>query len=944
MSESPPAAYRFLPWVRSGAAATVTSPASVTASLPARAVASVTLRVAGARPGGQVVSEDLRVPLVLYGPGDVIGLDPRNVVRTVPRHQAPDFPPHRFAAVELDRPDLPWLFTPAGADAQGRLRPWLVLVVVRQEVSRLTFDPRRPLPVLDCPLAELPDLEDSWAWAHVQFAGTLQEGETVEGAMARRPQQAVSRLLCPRRLVGRLGGAAPGYYACLVPAFASGRRAGLGERFLPEEEAAPLTPAWPAPPAGGRVLLPVYYHWEFNTGAEGDFESLVDRLRLPEDEATSPSRRMDLSQAGGGLPAYPGATLDVVSALRPFRAPPPPWPATLPGDFRTRLTAILEAPDRPVGVPPLVPPPPAAAPPIYGRGHAGAGAAGPTPLSSPGTAGPPLWLRDLNLDPRYRVAAALGTQVVQREQEQLVTSAWEQAGAVQRVNQWLRQKQLAREVAVTVHQNRLQRLTEGALRQITAPAAEALSLLPAEDGTLAAAGAAASRQGADRAAIPAAPAREAALLDALVSAPFRRVARPLSALARQAGAAQAPSPAAAGARGGAPGSSGAWAVGAAAFGDLPRRVLDGEIALGAGDAGSPPGAAPDRGPRAAAGPPAPETAAQLLQRLEPRANFAAEAQSRLELPPDQAGVWDRSDVLAPVLMVPGFPRPMYEPLRELFQDHLLPGLEAIPPNSLTLLVADARFVEAYMVGLNHELSRELLWREFPADLQGTYFRHFWDTRGGATSAPGAGNAPDIPPIAAWQQGLGANGTGGGDRLILLIRGDLLQRFPNVLVYAKPGKWSKDAANQSVAPAVVDDDLPPELPDFRLTLGGDVTLVAFPPRLTRDLVAGDPAPGGSLPAGRPGYFFVLQEHPTEPGFGLDVAPDPAGVPSWRELAWQHVPQRTDGSGHITLRTTGPAPPAGEEARWGQNSAHMAAITLRRPYELRIHAANWLPPDA
>ena len=148
----------------------------------------------------------------------------------------------------------------------------------------------------------------------------------------------------------------------------------------------------------------------------------------------------------------------------------------------------------------------------------------------------------------------------------------------------------------------------------------------------------------------------------------------------------------------------------------------------------------------------------------------------------------------------------------------------------------------------------------------------------------------------------------------------------------------------MAPAIVDDDLPPELPDFHLRLGEDMTLVAFPPRLTRDLVAGDPAPVGSPPAGRPGYFFVLQEHPTEPGFGLDVAPDPDGVTSWRELAWPHVPLRTDGSGYISLRTAGPAPPAGEVARWGQNGAHMAAITLRRPYELRIHGANWLPPDA
>ena len=31
-----------------------------------------------------------------------------------------------------------------------------------------------------------------------------------------------------------------------------------------------------------------------------------------------------------------------------------------------------------------------------------------------------------------------------------------------------------------------------------------------------------------------------------------------------------------------------------------------------------------------------------------------------------------------------------------------------------------------MVGLNHEMARELLWREYPTDQRGSYFRQFWD--------------------------------------------------------------------------------------------------------------------------------------------------------------------------------------------------------------------------
>jgi hypothetical protein len=33
-----------------------------------------------------------------------------------------------------------------------------------------------------------------------------------------------------------------------------------------------------------------------------------------------------------------------------------------------------------------------------------------------------------------------------------------------------------------------------------------------------------------------------------------------------------------------------------------------------------------------------------------------------------------------------------------------------------------------MVGLNHEFARELLWREYPTDQRGSYFRQFWDVR------------------------------------------------------------------------------------------------------------------------------------------------------------------------------------------------------------------------
>ena len=49
--------------------------------------------------------------------------------------------------------------------------------------------------------------------------------------------------------------------------------------------------------------------------------------------------------------------------------------------------------------------------------------------------------------------------------------------------------------------------------------------------------------------------------------------------------------------------------------------------------------------------------------------------------------------------------PMYEPLKRADRA-LLPNINVIPPNSITLVETNQRFIEAYMVGLNHEFARE----------------------------------------------------------------------------------------------------------------------------------------------------------------------------------------------------------------------------------------------
>src|SRR5881275_1995457 len=105
---------------------------------------------------------------------------------------------------------------------------------------------------------------------------------------------------------------------------------------------------------------------------------------------------------------------------------------------------------------------------------------------------------------------------------------------------------------------------------------------------------------------------------------------------------------------------------------------------------------------------------------------------------------------------PDFPDPMYEKLRDISSELFLPNLELVPPNTISLLVTNPEFIEAYMTGLNHEFGRELLWREYPTDQRGSYFRQFWDVSGVLPTGTGDAEARkeslrDIPPLHLWSR-------------------------------------------------------------------------------------------------------------------------------------------------------------------------------------------------
>jgi hypothetical protein len=200
------------------------------------------------------------------------------------------------------------------------------------------------------------------------------------------------------------------------------------------------------------------------------------------------------------------------------------------------------------------------------------------------------------------------------------------------------------------------------------------------------------------------------------------------------------------------------------------------------------------------------------------------------------------DPLEPVLACPVFEQSMWEPLRNLSQEWLLPGLDKVANNTALLLKVNAPFVEAYLVGLNHEMARELLWREFPTDQRGTTFRRFWPA---LDRVPGGG---DIREIDTWARNapLGSNAPPGSvEPLVLVVRGDLLRRYPNVSFYA-----AREVTSGSTS--VFQDE---QAPIFLGSLGSDVTFVGFTV-LESDV----------MDAAR-GWRFILQQPAGEPRFCL-----------------------------------------------------------------------------
>jgi hypothetical protein len=795
----------------------------------------------------------------------------------------------------------------------------------------------------------------------------------------------VSRLLAPRRLEP-----AKRYAACLVPAFDAGVASGL--RRQPNDDG-PLGPAWLSPPTGD-VTLPVYFHWEFTTGEAGDFEQLARRLRPFPVPASGGGEPMYIGAAGPGLPALPptdpDAYLEMDGALRAWQGSPGTM-ADLTDAAREQLRAALDAAAEQASSGPT-PATQVFGPPIYGGWHVNQHTV---------PADQPRWLRELNLDPRCRAAAGLGAEIVRQNQEQFVQWCWEQVEQVLEANRLLSQARLSMEALARVHSKHFAPQPEDRLLQLTAPmhsraphanatvnAAISHASLPDAAGDPALRRLISPQRPVLRAAIArAGPSTEPAessprvSLVARLSAPGGGIESdptnfvPHGLLGIPAMASLPVDPSAetidlspigmpvmvprllvnqvrndtatvtadphprivhredlsAGVLGEANlrkvrdllhEVNSPWysAYDLFLFVQQDERITDAatvqrliaavsHVAETEVIVGSPPPAFLSLGMN---------TVGQaLLARTDPRVSVPSRLATMVSVGPDSlrrnalAGLTVATE-LDRIMVAPELTFPLYGYLARLDPARFLPGVGEIAYDSITLLKTNPRFVEALLVGMNHELNRELLWRAFPTDQRGTPLRRFWDRGTGA----------DIEAIHSWSpgNGIGTNGPGDPDgQVTLLIRGQLLRRYPNACLYA----WRAHGGDLVESPAAPQDI---RSPVFAGVLGADTTFVGF------DLSSAELNEGD-------GWFFVLQEQPTEPRFGFDEFAGPEPLPalqSWSDATWQHT--ATAPGRYLRIAAN---PLSGTEfggARFADHAAHLAAITIQKPMRIAMHAGG------
>lgn len=945
--------YTFVSWLRRGMAGQIGKVDPLQAETTVEDRQSVQLKV-NIRSENQTRDQVGRT-VTLYDPGDIIGIDQRAIIKTEPRQGITNFEANYLPYIEFYDEDFPWRYTPAAANNK-RLRPWLTLIVLEEQEFEFRGISNSTLPSVFIENGAMngpfPPPDQMWAWAHAHVNTHLSSDNSsvadvdLKALLDQTPNIGSSRLICPRKLKNKTS-----YHAFLIPTFERGRLAGLGAEASAINQVSNLQNSWGQLHQAMPDQWPFYFEWQFSTGAEGDFESLVRKLKPHKDlDERIGKEPIDIQSPGYAL-HYDGGegsgkgTVMMEGALRQhgvFTAPMSNWDSesakAFVKDLRDLLNLDADLKERNVQSKFALNPffdadagdsddagassiydDPIVTPPFYGKFHA----------QKKRVSIDNKWYNQLNLDPKFRTAAGFGTQVIQKNQDQYMDRAWQQFGDILKANQQIRREQLSLKLSEALLAKHITS-PKISSSQLTAITASIHQKVKAGDKTI--------FNQIDQ---------NKLVSNAFVHPGYYRLTRPRGPLMRRIQSQnksqlfdQTKLEA-------------DWRMSGAAYYQTQFSQLGmPNISMVFNNLNQAPAAFQAHFSQGNMTSNFDDTSAKginllhlkgnILSKIDPESRVSKRVQARM------GGFLEEGQKVNTIMAAPQFADPMYKGITALSSDYLMPNLDLIPDNSYASFETNNTFIESYMVGLNHEMARELLWREYPTDQRGTYFNQFWDV-GDNLTTPQA----DIKAIHQWAEAtaLGDTSHSPGQNeanLVFSIRGELLRKYPNTIVYMQRARWT---SNQFQARELDESVSSVIYPLFQASVDPDIYFFGFN-KTAKEARGDDPNDPNRPIRPDPGWFFILKERSGEARFGLDIDPDPNQT-SWANLSWADFPEVDH---HLDLDRDKPSTNIKREGlEWGKgeagvvdqaasgngSAADMASILYQKPFMVAVHAMEVIP---
>lgn len=684
----------------------------------------------------------------LMGPTDVKSVQKNAISRISPPEGAKtrlfkDYLPY----VEFFEEDLPWRYTPV-ATTDADFRPWMTLIAVKEdEVSFHVNSNGTKLATLQIGSEErygeiFPNAKLLFNVAHVQIDSAVEvTRENVNDLLDENPDCGISRILCTSTLEENST-----YVALLIPTYELGRLAGLGQSFdgvkLGKCAWETLLANQNQRPDG--LTFPVYFKWKFHTSiVKADFKTLASQLFFTGEKEYDQMKAyldVDISQSGlGDVHFDEEKVVDVPAALMLDKKNPEPRKED--NSYTEALKDLLELnpvlKENETGEinmeedPWIVPP-------VYGARHL-------LTTQAQFANNQIDVVKEVNLQLKNRVAAGMGSTIVKKNQEQFVNRAWKKVEKINQLNQAIREYYQMKQVNEKATAKYSAKAQKGKVTE-----KNKVLLMDVANRSLQTAGIYRNQISADN------------LLDA------SKVMIPVNQQEQSV-------------------KSG---ITVKELSDLFSTEVWEKI-IG------------DESPNWQSVIKELEKSKSYLKeqlKMDLKTDESCEEENPEAINPDAIGENRVDEILAkygytednqlsanldskyPVMAYPDFLEPTFYYLREYSASYVVPSAASLLKDSITYFRTNPQFEEAFLMGMNTEMGQELLWREYPTDQRGSYFRKFWDQE----DLPDKGQLDkyyDVKPLHQWKGCLGQNHmVGKNEMLVFVIRGELMQSYPSASVY------------------------------------------------------------------------------------------------------------------------------------------------------------------